>query len=69
MDQSALQLGAHIMVSQRQDPLFGDDHDVLSGWKPGFVQSKKLSQKTLDPVSLCRIPCLLADCGTQPSHA
>jgi len=43
IDQAALQLGAHFIVSKRQYPFFCYDHDVLSGWKPGFVQSEKLT--------------------------
>jgi hypothetical protein len=61
VDQAAFQLRADVTVSQRQYPFFGDDHNVLRGWKPGFVQPKKLTQKTLDPVSLYGIPHFLAD--------
>jgi len=43
IDQAALQLGAHFIVSKRQYPFFCYDHDVLSGWKPEFVQSEKLT--------------------------
>jgi hypothetical protein len=69
LDQAAPQLCADVSVRQRQYPSFSDDHDVLRGWKPGFVQSEKLAQKALDPVSLYGVPCFFADRHAQPSDS
>ena len=69
LDQAAPQLCADVSVRQRQYSSFSDDHDVLRGWKPGFVQSEKFAQKALDPVSLYGVPCFLADCHAQPSDS
>jgi hypothetical protein len=69
VDQAALQLRANIPVRERQYPLFGDDHDVLRGWKPGFVQSEKLAQNALNPVSLDGIPRFFADRHAQSSDS
>ncbi|MCG2739904.1 MAG: hypothetical protein L6300_06650 [Syntrophaceae bacterium] len=60
-DQATLQFRANISVAKRQYASFSDDHDVLRSWKPGFVQSEKLTQKAFDPVSLYGIPGFLAD--------
>jgi hypothetical protein len=43
VDQAALQLGTYITVGKGQYPFFRNDHNVLSGWKPEFVQSEKLA--------------------------
>jgi hypothetical protein len=69
LDQAAPQLSADVSVHQRQYPLFSDDHDVLSGWKPGFVQPEKLTQKAFDPVPLHGVPRLFAHRHPQPSDA
>ena len=69
LDQAVPQLCADVTVHQRQYSSFGDDHDVLRGWKPGFVQSEKLTQKALDPVSLYGVPGFLADRCAQPSDS
>jgi len=67
VDQAALQLPAHILVTQRQYSFFRNDDDVLRGWKPGFVQSEKLTQKPFDPVSLYGVSRFLADRHAQSS--
>jgi hypothetical protein len=67
LNQAAPQLCADVPVRQLQYSSFSDDHDVLRGWKPGFVQSEKLAQKTLDFVSLYGVPCFSADRHAQPS--
>jgi hypothetical protein len=69
LDQAALQLCTDVSVHQRQYSSFSDDHDVLRGWKPGFVQSEKLAQKALDPVSLYGVSRFLADRHAQPSDS
>jgi hypothetical protein len=69
LDQAALQLCAHVSVRQRQYSSFSNDHDVLRGWKPGFVQSEKLAQNALDPVSLHSVPRFLADRHAQSSDS
>jgi hypothetical protein len=69
LDQAAPQLRADISVHHRQYSFFGDDHDVLRDWKPGFVQSEKLTQKALDPVSLYGVSRFLADRHAQPSDS
>jgi|WetSurMetagenome_2_1015567.scaffolds.fasta_scaffold516633_1 hypothetical protein len=69
LDQAAPQLCADVSVCQRQYAFFSDDHDVLRGWKPGFVQSEKLAQKALDPVSLYSVSRFLADRHAQPSDS
>jgi hypothetical protein len=69
LDQAAPQLCADVSVRQRQYSSFSDDHDVLRGWKPGFVQSEKLAQKALDPVSLYGVPRFLADRHAQSSDS
>jgi hypothetical protein len=69
LDQAAFQLCAYVSVRQRQYFSFSDDHDVLRGWKPGFVQSEKLAQKALDPVSLYGVPRFLADRHAQSSDS
>jgi len=69
LDQAAPQLCADISVRQRQYSSFSNDHDVLRGWKPGFVQSEKLAQKALDPVSLYGVPRFLADRHAQSSDS
>jgi hypothetical protein len=52
LNQAAPQLSADVSIHQRQYSPLGDDHDVLGGREPGFVQPEKLTQKALDPVSL-----------------
>ncbi|MDD5101255.1 MAG: hypothetical protein PHP66_09965 [Syntrophales bacterium] len=69
MAQAAQQLRANIPVHERQYPFFSNDHDVLGGGQPGFVQSKKLTQNTLDSVSLYGIPRFLADRYAQSSDS
>jgi hypothetical protein len=69
LDQADLQLRADVSVHHRQYSFFGDDHDVLRGWKPGFVQSEKLTQKALDPVSLYGVSRFLADRHAEPSNS
>jgi hypothetical protein len=69
LDQAAPQLCADVTVHQRQYSSFGDDHDVLRGWKPGFVQPEKLTQKALDPVPLYGVSRLLAYRHPEPSDA
>jgi hypothetical protein len=69
LDQAAPQLCADVSVRERQYSSFSDDHDVLRGWKPGFVQSEKLAQKALDPVSLYGVPRFLADRHAQSSDS
>jgi hypothetical protein len=69
LNQTAPQLRADISVHHRQYSFFGDDHDVLRDWKPGFVQSEKLTQKALDPVSLYGVSRFLADRHAQPSDS
>jgi hypothetical protein len=69
LDQAVSQLSADVSVHQRQDSSFSDDHDVLSGWKPGFVQPEKLTQKALDPVPLYGVSRLLAHRHPEPSNA
>jgi hypothetical protein len=69
LDQAAPQLCADVSVHHRQYSPFGDEHDVLRGWKPGFVQSEKLAQKALDPVSLYGVSRFFADRHAQPSDS
>jgi hypothetical protein len=68
-DQAALQLGAYVIIGKGQYPSFRNDHDVLSGWKPEFVQSEKLAQKAFDPISLYRVPCFFTDRHAQSSDS
>jgi hypothetical protein len=69
LDQAASQLCAYVSVRQRQYISFSDDHDVLRGWQPGLVQSEKLAQKALDPVSLYGVPRFFADRHAQSSDS
>ena len=69
IDQVAFQFYAHISVGQRQYSFFCNDHNVLRGWKPGFVQSEKFTQKTFDPVPLYSVPRFFADRHTQSSDS
>jgi hypothetical protein len=67
LDQAAPQLCADVSVHHRQYSSFSDDHDVLSGWKPGFVQPEKLTQKAFNPVPLYGVSRLLAHCHPESS--
>jgi hypothetical protein len=67
LNQAAPQLCADVLVRQRRYSSFSDNYDVLRGWKPGFVQSEKLAQKTLDSVSLYCIPRFPAGRHAEPS--
>jgi hypothetical protein len=68
-DQAISQLCTDIVVCQRQYPFSGDDHDVLRGRQPGFVQSEELAQKALDPVSPYGVPRFPADRHAQSSDS
>jgi hypothetical protein len=68
-DQAIGQLCADVAILERKNSSFSDDHDVLKGRKPGFVQSEKFAQQALDPVSLHRVPGFPADRHADSSGA
>jgi hypothetical protein len=64
--EETFQFPFHIRVHKRWNISLGDDHDILRGCEPGFIQSKKLSYESFDSISFNGITHFLADRDPQP---